>query len=331
MNLPKRIIQHQIESESFAILLYQLRKIGIFRNLTENDYGIDFEIEIVQNGKVTGKYIKAQVKGSTNLKIRKKDNVPTVSGIKQSTLYYWTELSQKVNVIVFAVDLKTEKIYLTKPIFWQAASLCDSSGKSKTIEFLPVDKYHDQVASALTSVYAISPCISDYKYYHINALRNLKDFLELYWGVYWYDVQCSLHEPEIFRHFIEICQDLLWERSVKDQFPEEDQDSYYNYNYWAKKSGYGEHNNYICRTPMGILMPAFLKELRVLYNRVLNSTYYWLHKDMSYLRLVYCNPITDAIIDEVVNKKAFEYENKYLKPESDFQEYIIEFIDKIES
>ena len=46
MNFPKVIIQHKHESESFAIILYQLRELGIFRNITESDYGIDFEMEI---------------------------------------------------------------------------------------------------------------------------------------------------------------------------------------------------------------------------------------------------------------------------------------------
>ncbi len=142
MNLPKRIIQKQHESESYAILLYKLRNVGIFRNLTENDYGIDFEIEIVRNGKLTGKYLKIQVKSAERLKIRKKDNIPTVSGIKQSTLWYWTELSFSTNVLVFLVDIKRENIYLTKPIFWQASKLIDGSDKSKTIEFLPVLEYH---------------------------------------------------------------------------------------------------------------------------------------------------------------------------------------------
>jgi hypothetical protein len=327
MNLPKRILQHQIESKSYAILLYKLRNIGIFRNLTENDYGIDFEIEVVRDGKVTGKFIKAQVKGTEKIKIRKKDKVPTISGIKQSTLYYWTELSQKVNVIIFAVDIKSENIYMTKPIFWQAVSLLDKYGKSKTIEFLSVDKYHGEVASILTTMYAISPSISDYKYFHINLIRNLKDFLDLYWGVYGNDVQCTLHEPEVFRHFLEICQKLLWERSVKEQFPKLDQDSFYDFNYWSNKGGYGEHNNYICRTPMGILMPVLLNEVQRLYKRVLDSTYYWLHKDISYLQLVYCNPITDEVFEDIIDNREFEYEKICLKSESEFNDYILGFIE----
>ena len=117
MNLPQRIIQKQNESESYAILVYKLRKLGIFRNLTENDYGIDFEIEIVNDGNLIGKYIKIQVKSKAKVNVRKKDKVPTISGIKQSTLWYWTQLSFSTNVLVFLVDIKSENIYMTHPIF----------------------------------------------------------------------------------------------------------------------------------------------------------------------------------------------------------------------
>ena len=78
MDLPARIKQHKAESDSYAILLYKLRDIGIFRSVTDSDYGIDFEVEIVEETKVTGRYFKAQVKSSENLKIRKKDKVPVV-------------------------------------------------------------------------------------------------------------------------------------------------------------------------------------------------------------------------------------------------------------
>ena len=161
MNLPKRIIQKQHESESYAILVYKLRNLGIFRNLTENDYGIDFEIEVVNDGKLSGKYVKVQVKSAEAVRIRKKDNVPTVSGIKQSTLWYWAQFSFSANVLVFLVDIRSEAIYLTKPIFWQATRLIDGSNKTKTIEFLPVKDYHAEIASALTWAYALAPTIRD--------------------------------------------------------------------------------------------------------------------------------------------------------------------------
>jgi hypothetical protein len=99
---------------------------------------IDFEIELVVNGRVTGRYLKAQVKSSDSLYVRKKDGVPTVGGIKQSTLRYWTEISRHTNVILFAVDLTTEQIYVSRPLFWQCAALLDGSDTSKTIECIPM-------------------------------------------------------------------------------------------------------------------------------------------------------------------------------------------------
>jgi len=202
MNLPKRIIQRKHEAESYAILVYKLRKLGIFRNLTENDYGVDFEIELVRGDKLTGRYIKIQVKSTKGMRIRKKDKVPTVSGIKQSTLMYWAELSFSTNVLVYAVDLSNDNIYLTKPIFWQAVQLIDKSDRSKTIEFLPVSEYHSEIAEALTSVYAVAPTIRDHIHYHTDALRHFKEYLELYLGVFHFDAHMPIHEPEIFRHFL---------------------------------------------------------------------------------------------------------------------------------
>ena len=46
MDFPKCIKQHKNESDSIAILLYKFRDLGIFRNFTERDYGIDSELEL---------------------------------------------------------------------------------------------------------------------------------------------------------------------------------------------------------------------------------------------------------------------------------------------
>ena len=46
MSFPKRIQQHKNEDCSFAIIENKLQEIGVFRNQTNHDYGIDFEIEI---------------------------------------------------------------------------------------------------------------------------------------------------------------------------------------------------------------------------------------------------------------------------------------------
>lgn len=109
MDYPKRIRQHKNESDSFAIILYKLKDIGIFRNITESDYGIDFEIEVVNGDRVEGHCVKVQVKSSDHLNVRVSDGQATVGGIKQTTLNYWAELSYNVPVVAMAVDLSKER------------------------------------------------------------------------------------------------------------------------------------------------------------------------------------------------------------------------------
>lgn len=83
MNFPKLIVQHQHESESFAIILYKLKGLGIFRNITESDYGIDFEMEIVNGDRVEGHCIKVQVKSSDKLTVGKRDRHAKVGGLSK--------------------------------------------------------------------------------------------------------------------------------------------------------------------------------------------------------------------------------------------------------
>jgi hypothetical protein len=82
MDLPKRTKQQRSEAHSYAILLYKLRDLGIFRNLTENDYGIDFELELISKEQVTARVAKIQVKSAEDLKLRA-DKRPSVGGIKE--------------------------------------------------------------------------------------------------------------------------------------------------------------------------------------------------------------------------------------------------------
>ena len=325
MNLPKRIIQKQHESESYAILVYKLRNLGIFRNLTENDYGIDFEIEIVNEGKLTGKYIKIQVKSAEAVRIRKKDKVPTVSGIKQSTLWYWTQLSFSTNVLVFLVDIKSETIYLTKPIFWQATKLIDGSNKTKTIEFLPVTDYHAEVAAVLTWSYALSPTIRDQIYYHIEAISHLKEFIEMYLGAFGYDVHMPIQEPLIFEHFLKLSQNLLYFRKTINKFSKEDRHNPYSIQFWKKKSEYRELYNYICRTPLSFIMPDFMDELRNLRERIIESPYYWIHKDFEYFKLVYIHKIPN----ELEHRQLYESLRQFENSKSDMEKIFYKFIDEL--
>lgn len=330
MDLPKRIIQKQHESESYAILVYKLRNLGIFRNLTENDYGIDFEIEVVNKGRLTGKYVKVQVKSAETVRIRKKDNVPTVTGIKQSTLWYWTQLSFSTNVLVFLVDIKSEAIYLTKPIFWQATRLIDGTNKTKTIEFLPVKDYHAEVANALTWAYALAPTIRDQIYYHVEAIRHLKEFIGMHLGAFWYDAHMPIQEPYIFEHFLNLSQRLLYFRKTVDKFSNEDRHNPYSSHSWKKKSEYYELYNYICQTPLSIIMPDFIDELRKLREYIIEASYYWIHKDFEYFKLVYIHKIPHELDHKELAERLDKFEDDKYRMENEFNEFMGAFIENYE-
>lgn len=131
--LPQMSVQQKSESDSFAVLVYRLRDLGIFRNVTASDFGIDFEIEMVVKGQVSGRLVKAQVKSKQVIKPDNNNQV-TVGGIAQSTLSYWLSVSKHCPVIVFGVDLDSEDIYYSEPIHHQAAALIDGTPASKSVK-----------------------------------------------------------------------------------------------------------------------------------------------------------------------------------------------------
>lgn len=318
MKLPKRIKQHKAESDSYAILVYKLRQIGIFRNVTESDYGIDFEIEIVHGDQVTGRYFKAQVKSSENLKIRKKDRVPTVGGIKESTLYYWTELSYKTHVILYAVDLKSEQIYVSRPVFWQAASLINGDGRAKSIEFLPevAKTEEEEVRELMPMLYtlksAFSPSLPDLIYSHKTALRYLKLFLALYVDVYHYDSHVEIHDPDVLKTLLDACQVLLWDNEFESAgLLKNERKHLYSFDYWVKNSGEwatSEVTNYSAQTPLRVLIPPLVEKLKALRRRVFESKYYWQFKDRSYLRAVYETVLPPDTSEETLQTWGYEFE-----------------------
>lgn len=327
MELPKRIKQHKAESDSYAILLYKLRHIGIFRNVTECDYGIDFEVELVRGTEVTGRYFKAQVKSSENLRIRKKDGIPVVGGIKESTLYYWTELSYKTHVIGFAVDLKSEDIYVSRPLFWQATTLINGDEKSKSIEFLKaVDakedkKIRDIMPGLLAVTLAVQPSVPDTIYSHKLALRYLEQFLSLYVDVFHYDGHVEMHDVDAFKTLLDASKLLLAEHEDVD-FKMGDHDIRYRYSfdYWVSNSGdwaTDEVTNYSAQVPVKALVPMLVAKLKKLRALVFKGKYYWAYKDPTYLRLVYETKLPPDSSDETLDKWGREFR--------DFQHEIIHF------
>ena len=326
MNLPTRTIQKQHEAESYAILLYALRKVGIFRNLTENDYGIDFEVELVENNQVTGRYMKVQVKAAEKIKVRKKDKVPTIGGISQSTLNYWAELSYSTNVIAYAVDLKTEAIYMTCPIFWQATRLIDGSAKSKTIEFVPIEKNHHKLAEIMTHLCIYAPTIREQISFHRSALRQLRSFLELYGNVFWLDACCCVDNQDVFAEFLTASQELLWHTKVNASFSSEHKDKWHSVDHW--KDEHGELLNYICQEPMKILMPLILKELKSLRTRVMKAGFYWYTHNQGYQRLVFLHDIPSEPTHDMLCPLSQQYDEQVLKDDYEYDCYVHEQIVK---
>lgn len=315
MDFPKRTKQHKAESDSYAILLYKLKDVGIFRNLTDNDYGIDFEIELIDDGKAKGKYIKAQVKSSEDLTIRKIDSTPTVGGIKQSTLSYWAELSYKTHVIAYAVDLKTENIYISKPLFWQSIKLLDGGKSSKTIEFVSHnDDCHAIIPAIFTKLYAHSPSLMDEIYNHKMALKHLKQFFNLYADIFHYDLLMPVNELDVFETFLEVCHILLCPLSLKDDdLTEDEQKHLYSFSFWqgiTEQNGGEDVANYVAQKPMKILLPNLLKALAKYEKMVFDSKYYWKHKSTTYLKLVYDNPIPDVYEHEALIDLGYDASRK---------------------
>ena len=329
MKLPQQTVQKRNESESYAIVLYHLRDIGIFRNVTENDYGIDFEIELVINGKVTGRYLKAQVKSSDKLKIRKRDGVPTVGGIKQSTLRYWTEISRHTNVILFAVDLSTEQIFVSPPLFWQCAALLDGSKSSKTIECIPMTGF--EVADANKLVFPLvvrafmEPTIRVQMSVHSSILRRLKDFVQFYSDVAHYDFHLPINDTECFREFLDLVADMLRTNDVDRAMPVEDRAHWMQYEHWHNKSQSDAPLNHECQVAVKILLPMLLDELERIRTRVIKCGYFWVHTNPEYFKLVCKYVIPTERDDEALcalpdQEDPFEIENSDYRVYKAFEE-----------
>ena len=293
MDFPTRTRQQKSEAHSYAILLYKLRDLGIFRNLTENDYGIDFELELVEGDRITGQGVKIQVKSAEKLRLRA-DKTPSVGGIKQSTLTYWCELSYRTNVIAYAVDLATETIYVSRNLFWQATKAIDGGGSSKSISFFAAGEDGDATATVATVMWAFAPNAADHVYAHTLALRRLKDFLSLLGDAYHYDEGTEV-DVEVFRNLLEVSRILLWNKSAI-WADENDQKYWLNYAYWVQKSeadGWDGLSCYAAQPILSTLIPALTEALRAYRKLVLDGKYYWAHRNPEFLGLVYVTALPE--------------------------------------
>ncbi len=305
MDFPKRIRQHKAQSDSLAILLYKLKDLGIFRSASENDYGIDLEIEIVHEEKVIGKYLKVQVKSSEEIKINNV-GIPYVVGIKQSTLLYWIELSYRCHVVACAVDLKTEKIFISRPLFWQATCLLDKSNRTKTIKFLPAYDLSKEVLSkeisekesdllerkmqeAILKTFAFKSGIPEIIFAHKTVLRNIERLFELYSDTWQYDAWTEVQQLDIFKTFLDCAKIIVQLPSDLEEFNEKNKNLIFSYEYWAIKTewSYDDVSNEVAKTPLKILFPLLIESAKKYSDYVIKGKYYWKKKDITYLGIVY--------------------------------------------
>lgn len=91
----ERILYSQFSSDSFNI-----SKIH-----GENDYGLDYRIEIIKKNQVLGYEFYIQLKGFKELKRKDKIHIP----ISVSTLNYWK--NKIIPVLIIAIDCKSQKAY----------------------------------------------------------------------------------------------------------------------------------------------------------------------------------------------------------------------------
>lgn len=302
MELPTIVKTKQEEKESFRIIEEALGKDFILRKQNDSDdYGIDAELELIHAGHVTGKIMKIQVKSSLNLKIREKDNTPTVSGIKQSTLNYWIETSNHAHVIIFAIDLTHKDIYITQPIFYQATQLIDNSNKTKTIEFQK-GKIPASILRTILRFFFLLPRPEEELKQYQQIQRDIKKYIGFWGDIHWYDLQCPF-DWDTMESFIALFDNfLLLERVLGTKKPPEfliDKKTPVGNLIWEKKfwaslqeSGYP---NLFAREPFSYLISMLFSKMNAYKEMVLAARFFWLRKDCDFLRSVFQMPLFDRI------------------------------------
>ncbi|HEV2804760.1 MAG TPA: DUF4365 domain-containing protein [Chthoniobacterales bacterium] len=109
MEYPIRAATHEIESESWKVLITKTPSAWVVRQVSERDYGVDFYAEIAnEERQITGEVFSGQLKGTTGLS-QNADGTATWSGIKHSTINYWMGLPMPV--FLFVTDLTTSEVW----------------------------------------------------------------------------------------------------------------------------------------------------------------------------------------------------------------------------
>ena len=301
LSYPKRIEQHKHESDSFAIILYKFKDIGLFRNITECDYGIDFEIEVVNGTQVEGHCLKIQVKSSDKLTILKKNGHAKVGGIKQSTLYYWSELSYNVPVVAMAVDLKNESIYVSDSLFWQAIRLIDGTDKTKSIDLGRFQEIDANLNRLKRMAYGFG--LRDILNAHKWLLRNLGIICSQYENALGCDPWCVADDVVFIKSFLDNSKAFLGIQSFAGDEKVEKFKQLFKYDALKRTTPSGEFDYRLQASIMGSIFQILMPLLRIYKKRVTESAYYWAFKDPDYLKLV----VTTDIPNEKDQNSLIQY------------------------
>lgn len=103
-NLPQRPQQHVTDTRAQKFVEDILPDEWIFQKST-TDYGVDYQVEIVQDGSVTGAHFLIQLKGTEHLVVRKGKYIS--HSCETSTLNYFLQRPELVIYVVYDVANKT--------------------------------------------------------------------------------------------------------------------------------------------------------------------------------------------------------------------------------
>lgn len=322
MSFPERTQQHKNEDLSFAIIEKGLNDLGVFRNQTSHDYGIDFEIEIENEGRMEGHSLKVQVKSSDDLYIRN-DGHATVGGIKQSTLNYWAEISFNQPVVGMAVDLGAiENIYVSDLLFWQVVTLIDPSGDeekrddkgrviqppTKTMDFGSCTDNQKNMEKLRRYAYGYS--LRDFLNAHKWILSNIKEIFQMYSDAETCDQWMPIYELKLFKMFLKQAKAFIYyDFGFKEKG--EKFDVLFDYQYYVNKSnGDDPYNIEVARGMKLILTKLLLPLLHKYRNLVFDSSYYWINKDRDYLKQVFDTDFPDWNDDKAMMRFGYDEAEK---------------------
>ncbi len=102
-----------------------------------------------------------------------------------------------------------------------------------------------------------------------------------------------------------------------DNIEKEDRTQLFSFDYWARKTdwSYEEVSNQVAKTPLEAIYPQLLEKLQYYSDLVIKGAYYWLNRDITYLKLVYETIIPSVRKHEDIIRVNYDG-NDFKNPES---------------